>query len=87
MQATDYITEKMAQVGVGAMDLSEIRAICDGLTDTERSVLDAWHNIGHNFTMKAPYSDAAENLKSNYSDDDLIVLAAYVSARRAIEEY
>lgn len=83
----DYITVKMAGAGVGSGDISEIRAICDNLTDTEKSVLDAWHNIGDNFTMKAPYSEAADALKEAYTADDLTVLAAYVSARRSIEEY
>ena len=83
----DHIIEKMASVGVGTGDISEIRTICDGLTDTERSVLDAWHNIGHNITMRAPYQEAADGLTEAYSADDLTVLAAYVAARRSIEEY
>ena len=82
-----YIREKMASVGVGSTDLTEIKTICDNFTDMQKDVLDSMHSLGAHITMKPVYSATRQRLISDFSDDDLTVLGAYISARRNIEEY
>lgn len=82
-----YIQEKMATVGCGASDVTEAKRICDGLTTKERDVLDTFHNLGTGTTLLDEYQQVADKLAEQYDDDELQVLAAYVNARRNIEEY
>ena len=84
---TDYIIEKMADVGCGAGDVRIAKQDCDGMSKDQKDILDCWYNNGVNIPVSARYQSAADRLKEQYSDDDLTVLGAYVSARRNIEEY
>lgn len=83
----DYIAEKMATVGAGAMDIVEAKRICDAMTKEQKDVLDCWHNMGIKQKMSEAYATVEKDLRDSYTEDDLIVLSAYVSARRNIEEY
>lgn len=82
-----YIKEKMATVGAGSSDITEAKTICDAMTTEQRDVLDCWHNNGFGIPLKPAYFEVAGRLKRDYSEDDLIVLGAYVSARRNTEAY
>ena len=83
----NYILSKMAEVGCGVVDTADIAIICDNLTDIERDTLDAMHNLGMHVSLTPIGSMTRANLISQFSDDDLMCLSAYVSARRNIEKY
>ncbi len=82
-----YLAQKMASVGAGASDITEAKTICDAMTTEQRDVLDCWHNNGFGIPLKPAYFEIAGILKRDYTEDDLIVLGAYVSAKRNTEEY
>lgn len=83
----DYIADKMASVGCGAIDIKMAQAICDGLAKDWRDVLDCWYNNGFNIPLLPEFKNIAQDLKEKHDDDTLLVLGAYVSARRNIEQY
>lgn len=82
-----YIQAKMARVGAGASDITEAKQICDEMTTEQRDVLDCWYNNGFGIPLRPVYFETAGKLKRDYSEDDLIVLGAYVSAKRNTESY
>lgn len=79
-----YILESLAMVGCGAGDARELAAICEGLPSIAWDTLDAMHNFGPHTTLTPAGSAARADLTSEYSDDDLICLAAYVNAYRNV---
>ena len=82
-----YIQDKMASVGAGASDITEAQQLCDTMSTGQRDVLDCWHNNGFGIPLAPAYFEIAGVLKRDYTEDDLIVLGAYVSARRNMEAY
>lgn len=83
----DYIIEKMADVGCGLSDVRIAENDCDSMSKDQKDILDCWHNNGIKIPLSTKYKSAADSLTKKYSEDDLIVLGAYVSARRNLEEY
>jgi hypothetical protein len=83
----DYITAKMAEVGCGKSDIAEIKAECGMLGKESRDILDCWHNNGFNIPLLPEFKGTAAVLKEQHTADELICLAAYVAARRNLEEY
>lgn len=84
---TAYISDKMATMGIGATDTTEVQAICDAMSESERDVLDCWYNLGIEQKMRQEYQEVENNLRKQFSNDDLLVLSAYVNARRNQGEY
>ena len=82
-----YVATKMAEVGAGAGDTREASEICDNLKPVARDILDCWHNLGIEQDVAPEYKHIAQELKSEYSNDDLMVLGVYVNARRNFESY
>lgn len=83
-----YITESMARVGCGASDTKEIAEIASKLSHLEWDTLDAMHNFGQHTTLTPVGSATRQGLISQFSDDDLICLSAYVNAHRnAVSTY
>ncbi len=87
MLNSEYMTVKMGVVGAGSSDIRQAQAICDNLSSDERDILDCMDNLGVNQKMLPQYQAQVDNLKAQYSDDDLMVLARYVATRRNSEEY
>lgn len=82
-----YIAQAMASVGCGAVDTQEVATVCDTLTSDQKDIIDCWHNNGYNIPLNAKYQATADDLKAQYTSDDLQVMGAYINAKRNISEY
>ena len=80
-----YIIESMAQVGCGVGDTEETATIVEKMTPIQWDVLDAMHNFGMHTTLTPVGSATRQRLVSDFSDDELICLAAYVNASRNVK--
>jgi len=83
----EYITQVMATVGCGTTDTLEVARICDKLNKKQRDVLDCWHNIGCDIQLAEEYRATGKELKSQFTDDEILVLGAYINAKRNVKEY
>lgn len=77
-----YIKESMAQVGCGSSDAQEIANICSKLSKIQWDTLDALYNFGIDTDLTEAGEAARAELKTEYDDDDLVCLSAYVNAYR-----
>lgn len=80
----NYIIEAMTQVGCGVSDTKEIASIVDTLSTKQKDILDGWHNLGKNIPLKGEYQEISQELNSQFSDDDIECLSAYVNASRNV---